>query len=161
MTKKYFIILALPVFILFACSKSTSIYDCATPVGTPSTSQLTELKNYITSKGITATEDSRGFYYSITNPGYGLSAPTSATTVQVKYRGTLPDGTAFDSTKTGETAIISLGGTILGWQYGIPLIKKAGIIDLYLPPSLAYGCTASGKIPASSMLIFHVELINY
>jgi len=159
MSKKYFVILALPVFILFACGKSNSIYDCATPVGTPSASQMNDLKNYITSKGITATEDSRGFYYNISNPGYGVNAP--ATQVQVKYRGTLPDGTVFDSTKTGETAILSLGSTILGWQYGVPLIKKNGVIDLYLPPSLSYGCSASGKIPASSMLIFHIELINY
>lgn len=162
MTKKYFLILALPVFILLACGKSTSIYDCPTPVGVPSTSQMTDLKNYLTSKGITATEDSRGFYYKIINPGYGNPLPTSSSQVQVKYRGILPDNTVFDSTATGSSgAILTLSSTILGWQYGIPLIGKTGVIDLYLPPSLAYGCSAVGKIPASSMLIFHVELVMY
>jgi FKBP-type peptidyl-prolyl cis-trans isomerase len=162
MTKKYFLILALPVIILLACGKSTSIYDCPTPVGIPSTSQMTDLKNYLTSKGIAATEDSRGFYYKITNAGYGNPLPTASSEVQVKYKGMLPDNTVFDSTTAGSSGtVLPLSNTILGWQYGVPLIGKTGIIDLYLPPSLGYGCSASGKIPSSSMLIFHIELINY
>lgn len=161
MFKKYVVILVLPVIVLFACGKSTDYGNCPSAGGIPTAAEMAELKTYLTSKNITATEDSHGFYYNIINPGYGNSYPTSSTTVQVNYRGTLTDGTVFDSTKTNEPYINSLSNLVLGWQYGIPLIKKTGIIDLYLPPALGYGCNASGKIPANSILIFRVELINY
>jgi FKBP-type peptidyl-prolyl cis-trans isomerase FkpA len=162
MTKKYLVLLTLPIIILFACSKSSSSNNgCVSTGGRPTTAEMTNLQNYITSKGIVATEDSRGFYYSIVSSGYGVTAPTSSSTVQVRYRGKLTDDTVFDSTAAGSSATFSLSGVILGWQYGVPLIRKGGSIDLYLPPSLGYGCNASGKIPGSSILIFHIDLINY
>jgi len=161
MFKKYVVILVLPVIVLFACGKSSDYGNCPSTGGIPTAAEMADLKAYLTLKSITATEDSRGFYYNIINPGYGDFYPTSSSTVQAKYRGTLTDGTVFDSTQTGKTAIFSLSAVVLGWQYGVPLIKKTGIIDLYLPPSLGYGCSASGKIPASSILIFRVELVNY
>ncbi len=162
MIKKYLVILALPMIILLACSKSDSYNNnCVSTGGIPSTTEISDLENYLSTKGITATKDSRGFYYQIINAGYGTTAPTSSSTVQVKYKGTLTNGTVFDSTAAGSTAIFPLSGVILGWQYGVPLVKKTGIIDLYLPPSLGYGCTTSEKIPQSSILIFRIELINY
>jgi len=162
MSKKYLVILALPMLILFACNKTSSYNNCQSTGGIPTSAEIASLENYLTSKGVIATKDSRGFYYKIINPGYGDVAPTSASTVMARYKGTLTDGTVFDSTATaGSPAIFPLSGVILGWQYGVPLIKKTGIIDLYLPPSLGYGCTASEKIPASSILIFRIELINY
>jgi FKBP-type peptidyl-prolyl cis-trans isomerase FkpA len=161
MFKKYVVILVLPVIVLFACGKSSDYGNCPSTGGVPTAAEMAELKAYLTSKNITATEDSHGFFYNVINPGYGISAPTTSSTVQAKYRGTLTDGTVFDSTATGKTAIFSLSGVILGWQYGVPLIKKTGIIDLYLPPSLGYGCNASGKIPGNSILIFRIELVNY
>jgi FKBP-type peptidyl-prolyl cis-trans isomerase FkpA len=162
MSKKYLVILALPMIILFACSKSDSIdNNCVSTGGIPTTAEMTNLENYLTSKSITATKDSRGFYYNIINPGYGDPAPTASSTVQVKYKGTLTNNTVFDSTAAGSSAIFPLNGVILGWQYGVPLVRKTGVIDLYLPPSLGYGCSASEKIPQSSILIFRIELINY
>jgi FKBP-type peptidyl-prolyl cis-trans isomerase FkpA len=47
---------------------------------------------------------------------------------------------------------------ILGWQYGIPLVKAGGRIMLYLPPSLGYGSQSTGTIPANSVLIFDITL---
>ncbi len=161
MSKKYLVILLLPIIMLYACGKSSDYGGCPSTGGIPTATEIADLKAYITTKNITATEDSRGFYYQISNPGYGLAAPTTSSTVQVKYRGTFTDGTAFDSTKAGESAIFQLSGTVLGFQYGIPLIKKTGVIDLYLPPSLGYGCAGRGNIPGNAILIFHVELINY
>ena len=160
MFKKYVVILVLPVIVLFACGKSTD-YGCPSTGGVPTAAEMTELKAYLTSKNITATEDSRGFYYNIVNPGYGLEAPTTSTTVQLIYKGKFTNGTTFDSTKAGETSIFPLTNTVLGFQYGIPLIRKKGVIDLYLPPSLAYGCAGRDNIPGNSILIFHVDLLNY
>lgn len=162
MTKKYLVILVLPLIILFACSKSSDYGNCPSTGGVPTAAEMADLKAFLTSKNITATEDSRGFYYQIINPGYGLAAPTTSTAVQVIYKGTFTNGATFDSSKVGETPIFSLSNTVLGFQYGIPLIRKTGVIDLYLPPSLGYGCAGNGgTIPGNSILIFHVNLINY
>lgn len=149
--------------ILFACSKTTTTNTntCVSTLGSPSDSEIAVLQTYINSKGITATKDPRGFFYTILGAGYGIDFPNASSTVTVKYKGTLINGTSFDSTVAGSTATFPLSGVITGWRYGIPLIKKGGVINLYLPPSLAYGCAAQSGIPAGSPLIFNVEIINY
>ncbi len=159
MIKKYFFVCCLPV-VLYACGKSSSNgNDCVSTGAVPTAAEITNVKNYLTLKGITATQDSRGFFYQVIGPGYGTSFPTVASNVTVKYSGTLTDGTVFDSNATGVT--FPLSNVILGWQYGVPLVKKGGVINLYLPPSLGYGCSATGGIPSNSILIFTVEILNY
>jgi FKBP-type peptidyl-prolyl cis-trans isomerase FkpA len=160
--KKCLFIATLAV-VLFACSKTsdTVVNNCVSTLGVPSDSEIAVLQTYINSKGITATKDSRGFFYTILGPGYGIDFPNASSTVTVKYKGSLMNGTIFDSTVTGSTATFPLSGVITGWRYGIPLIKKGGVINLYLPPSLAYGCAAQSGIPAGSPLIFNVEITNY
>ena len=159
MLKKNVLFIVLTVS-LFACKKSSNSNDCISTGGVPTAAEVTNVQNYLTSKGITATLDSRGFYYDIIGTGYG-TPPNTASTVTVKYKGTLTNGTVFDSTATGTTATFPLSGVIRGWQYGVPLVKKAGVINLYLPPSLGYGCQASGAIPSSSITIFRIELVSY
>lgn len=155
--------LALLVFI-FSCSKSNNNNTpnrCIPTGGVPTAAEITSLETYLTSKSIIATQDSRGFFVETLGPGYGTDYPNLSSNVTVKYKGTLTDGTVFDSTATGATSTFGLSGVILGWQYAIPQMKKGGVINLYLPPSLGYGCSATGKIPASSNLIFRIELINF
>ena len=65
----------------------------------------------------------------------------------------------FDENLTGTT--FALGGLILGWQKGIPLIQKGGSINLYIPPSLGYGANATGSIPANSILVFTIQLVDF
>lgn len=163
MRSKNYFILALFVFSLYACSKTstTSTNNCVSTNGVPTTAEVDSLQRFLTSKNITATKDSRGYFVETLGAGYGINNPLPNSSVTVKYRGALADGTGFDSTATGETATFQLGGVILGWQYAIPQLKKGAIINLYLPPSLGYGCSASSKIPASSILIFRIELVNF
>jgi FKBP-type peptidyl-prolyl cis-trans isomerase FkpA len=47
----------------------------------------------------------------------------------------------------------------MGWKLGLPLIKAGGKIKLYLPPSLGYGNSVSGNIPANSILVFEITLV--
>lgn len=149
------------IFAFFAsCSKSSSS-SCPANTGIPDTTEISNLRNFIATNALDATFDSRGFYYKILGPGYGARFPTLASTVTVSYRGSLTNGTVFDSTETGATRPFVLGNLILGWQYGIPLVKKDGVVDLYLPPSLGYGCNGSGKIPGNSILIFRIILKDY
>ena len=119
-------------------------------------SEVTALKQYIDSSGIKATADDRGFYYTIASPGSGTK-PTLCSNVAVNYRGTLTNGSTFDS---ASGVSFDLSRLIVGWQQGIPLISPGGSITLYLPPSLAYGSQAQSGIPANSILIFKIDLVR-
>lgn len=117
------------------------------------------IKNYLTSKNLTATKDPSGVYYIMTTVGTGTS-PTVASTVEVKYKGSLINGTVFDQTVTDKTLTYPLSGLIMGWQIGIPMMKEGGKATLFIPSHLGYGSQANGPIPANSVLIFEIELID-
>jgi peptidylprolyl isomerase len=80
--------------------------------------------------------------------------------VKINYTGWIPDGTEFDSSKGRGPADFDLKSLIPGWQIGIPGMKPGGIRKLVIAPEKGYGGQAKGKIPASSTLIFEVELIS-
>jgi FKBP-type peptidyl-prolyl cis-trans isomerase FkpA len=148
--------------VLSSClkDKTNTTSNCvANTTGIPTAAEIADLQAYLTSKSITATQDSRGFFYTITNAGTGVN-PTLASTVVVKYVGTLTNGNEFDRNRNAGGETFPLNQLIKGWQYGIPLIKKGGSITLYLPPTLAYGCTAAGSIPPGSTLIFTIDLVD-
>ncbi len=86
--------------------------------------------------------------------------PTAESTVRVHYRGTLRDGTEFDSSYTrGEPVEFPLGGVVPCWTEGVQRIAVGGKARLVCPPTIAYGDRATGRIPAGATLNFEVELI--
>jgi len=117
------------------------------------------ITDYLVSKQLTAIKDPSGLYYMITLTGTG-TAPTTASTVEVKYKGSLVNGTVFDQTDADETFTYALSGLILGWQIGIPLMKEGGKATLFIPSRLGYGESNMGTIPPNSVLIFEIELID-
>ncbi len=102
-----------------------------------------------------------GLQYKVIEPGTGKH-PEPSSTVVVNYRGTLIDGTEFDSSyKRGTPATFPVNGVIKGWQEGIPLMKEGAKWELYIPSDLAYGPGGSpGGIGPNSTLIFQVELLE-
>lgn len=87
--------------------------------------------------------------------------PTREDTVTVHYRGTLIDGTEFDSSRgRGEPATFSLGGVIPCWTEGVAMMKVGGRARLVCPPDIAYGDRGQRQIPPGSTLDFEVELIS-
>lgn len=102
-----------------------------------------------------------GLQYKVLEPGSG-DAPTASSTVKVNYRGTLLDGTEFDSSyKRGEPISFPLNRVIPGWTEGLQLIKPGGKIELTIPPNLAYGAAGAGAlIGPNETLIFEVELLE-
>ncbi|MBU6183400.1 MAG: FKBP-type peptidyl-prolyl cis-trans isomerase [Verrucomicrobia bacterium] len=102
-----------------------------------------------------------GLQYTIEAPGEG-TAPKPTDTVKVNYRGTLLDGTEFDSSyKRNEPIEFPLNGVIRGWTEGLQLIKPGGKIKLFIPSNLAYGSRgAGGVIGPDETLIFEVELLE-
>ena len=114
------------------------------------------INNYLTSNKLTATKTGDGLYYIISTPGTGAQ-PSLSSFVTISYSGYLTNGTVFDSNKNFET---QMGSVIKGWQEGIPLFKKGGAGKLLIPSALGYSATATGNIPANSVLIFDVQLLD-
>jgi FKBP-type peptidyl-prolyl cis-trans isomerase FklB len=102
-----------------------------------------------------------GLQYKSIKEGTGAQ-PKGNDTVTVNYRGTLINGTEFDSSyKRGQPATFPLNGVIKGWTEGLQLMKAGSKYQLFIPPNLAYGDRAVGPdISANSTLIFDVELIG-
>ncbi len=102
-----------------------------------------------------------GLQYKIITPGKGKS-PKETDTVTVNYRGTLIDGTEFDSSyKRGEPATFPVNGVIKGWTEALQLMKEGSKWQLFIPSNLAYGERSAGPlIGPNSTLIFEVELLK-
>ena len=106
-------------------------------------------------------ETASGLQYQIIEPGEG-EHPKASDSVTVHYRGTLLDGTEFDSShKRGQPATFPLTGVIAGWTEGVQLIKPGGKIKLFIPSTLAYGDRgAPPTIKSGAALIFDIDLIS-
>jgi FKBP-type peptidyl-prolyl cis-trans isomerase FklB len=102
-----------------------------------------------------------GLQYKILQEGTGPK-PTAADTVTVNYRGTLLDGTEFDSSyKRGQPASFPVGQIIKGWTEALLLMPVGSKWQLFIPPDLAYGSRQPGPtIGPNSTLVFEVELLS-
>lgn len=101
-----------------------------------------------------------GLQYKVIVAGEGKS-PGTKDRVKVHYKGTLTDGTQFDSSyDRGQPAQFGVTQVIKGWTEGLQLMKEGSKWELVIPPELAYGPTSRPKIPGNSVLLFEVELIE-
>lgn len=169
--KKILIAVSVLTVLVLGCAKNNSNdqtytcnYDsCATkaPAG-----EIQAVKDYLSANNIMATQHCSGMFYRVETPGTGTITPTPCSYLTLRYKGTLTNGNVFDETKGTNTISYYLGDFIKGWVNGVPYIKSGGKIYLYIPPSLGYGATdrkdVNGNvvIPANSILVFEVELVN-
>ena len=103
-----------------------------------------------------------GLQYEVLEPGDGAK-PTAEDVVRVHYKGTLLDGTEFDSSyERGEPAMFALQQVVPGWQEGIALMPVGSKYRLWIPSELAYGelGTPNGEIGPNATLVFEVELLE-
>jgi FKBP-type peptidyl-prolyl cis-trans isomerase FklB len=102
-----------------------------------------------------------GLQYREITPGKGKS-PKDTDTVSTHYKGTLIDGTEFDSSyKRGEPVTFPVSGVIAGWTEALQLMKEGAKWQLFIPSNLAYGDRGAGReIGPNATLIFEVELIS-
>lgn len=109
--------------------------------------------------GVKVTES--GLQYKVLREAQGAS-PTLADTVRVHYKGTLVDGSMFDSSyERGEPAEFAVKAVIKGWQEGLQLMQVGSKYQLVIPASLAYGERgAPPKIGKNATLVFEVELLD-
>ena len=109
-------------------------------------------------EGVQTTES--GLQYKVMTMGDGAK-PTATQTVKVHYRGTLLDGTEFDSSYArNEPISFALNRVIAGWTEGVQLMPVGSKFMFYIAPELAYGEGGGGPIPPNSTLVFEVELLD-
>ena len=108
------------------------------------------LGNYVFQK------TSSGIYYKVIKQG-NQRHPNLSDPIYVNYRGSLVDGSVFDSTKT----ILYLSSTVKGWQEMVPKMQDGGNYTIYIPSKLGYDtATIRAAIPPYSVLRFDIHLIN-
>ena len=101
-----------------------------------------------------------GLQYEVITEGKGQK-PTETDVVKVHYKGTLIDGTVFDSSvERGEPMEFPVGAVIPGWTEGLQLMDEGSKYILYIPYNLGYGENPVGDIPPGSTLVFDVELLE-
>lgn len=103
-----------------------------------------------------------GLQYKIISEGTG-EKPKATDTVTVNYRGTLIDGSEFDSSaRHGKPATLRVNGVIPGWTEALQLMKTGSKWQLFIPSGLAYGERGAGRgeIGPNATLIFDVELLS-
>ena len=111
-------------------------------------------------KGVMTTAS--GLQYQVLNAGQG-TPPKTGDSVSVNYRGSLLNGTEFDSSyKRGQPANFVVGRVIPGWNEALQLMKPGAKFKLFIPPQLAYDLDPpqGAPIPPGAMLIFDVNLIS-
>ncbi len=108
-----------------------------------------------------AKKTASGLIYIETQAGTGAQ-PKATDTVSVHYKGTLTDGTEFDSSfKRGQPTEFPLNGVIKCWTEGVALMKVGGKAKLVCPADIAYGDRGAGAgIPGGATLLFEVELVS-
>jgi len=107
-----------------------------------------------------ATQTASGLVYKELQAGDGAQ-PTATSTVKAHYKGTLRDGTEFDSSYArGEPITIGLNQVVPCWTEGIAMMKEGGKAVLTCPSDIAYGPRGQGGIPPNAALTFEVELIE-
>ncbi|MDP5054554.1 MAG: FKBP-type peptidyl-prolyl cis-trans isomerase [Congregibacter sp.] len=112
-----------------------------------------------TREGVVTTES--GLQYEVIEAGTGAT-PTAGDSVQVHYRGTLIDGSEFDSSYArGEPVTFGVGQVISGWTEALQLMQVGAKYKLFIPSELAYGSGGAGeRIGPNAALIFEVELLD-
>ncbi len=109
-------------------------------------------------KDVVTTES--GLQYKVLTKGTG-EIPTATQRVKVHYRGTLIDGTEFDSSyKRNEPTTFACNQVIKGWTEALTMMPVGSKWEIYIPQELGYGERDNGKIPPYSTLVFEVELLE-
>lgn len=162
MIKKFVVIVALATLFVSCKKVSTPACPYSESTAVAPAGEIAAMQTYINSAHPGAVQLPSGVFYDNVTVGTGAT-PSVCSYITVKYTGTLTNGTKFDANQTGFGSY--LGGLILGWQKGLPIIKSGGSITLYIPPSLGYGSQDQKDqlgnviIPGNSILVFTIQLL--
>lgn len=128
----------------------TLFLSCGDAVADLTTDEYIAVNNLITK------ELDKGVHIVIDNPGNDIK-PNINSKITVNYTGKLTNGVVFDS---GSNKTFQLFNLIEGWRIGLKELGEGGSCQLIIPPGAGYGGSATGSIPANSVLVFDMDLIK-
>jgi FKBP-type peptidyl-prolyl cis-trans isomerase FkpA len=143
---------------ILVCSMLLFILSCSKDHGADDEQKILD---YLKANNLEATRHESGVHYLITKEGNEGENPTVQSRVSVGYKGYLLNGNVFDQTIGNEVRTFGLSNVIQGWQIGIPLMTRGSEATLFIPSGLGYGNASRSGIPANSVLIFEVKLIDF
>jgi len=160
---KHFLVILTIGSLMTACEKNSDTTEQAEIKPKMEAQSLTPEQQFLVDNrdkpNVVETES--GLQYKVLKPGEGLK-PAATDQVTVHYRGTLIDGTEFDSSYSrGEPITFGLNRVIRGWTEGLQLMAIGSKYEFYIPSDLAYGNRGAGaQIGPGATLIFQVELLD-
>ncbi|CAN5147493.1 hypothetical protein BH09PSE2_BH09PSE2_01510 [soil metagenome] len=156
--------LLLAAALLLSTPAAAAAPKAAAPPATPPISTAAErafLAQTAKAPGVTSLP---GIAFSVVTSGPADGAhPRGPDEITVRYKGSLSDGSVFDSSAEGPdgTATFPLNRLIPGWQAALKLMRPGDRWKIYIPAYMAYGPSAKPKIPADSPLVFEIELVSF
>ncbi len=159
--KKYILLLTVTALVsLSSCLKKEDLppeHDAIAQLG----KDTLQIRKFLDDKFIDATKlGPTGVYYKILKLGTGTLTPNRDSKVAVKYKGRFLNGNVFDDSKQ-DSVVFILRNQVLGWQLGIPLLKKGGKMRLIISSGYGYEEFGYGNIiPPNANLDFDIELVD-
>lgn len=145
---KYFLSFSLLILLLAACSQDEDVQF---------NEDMKLIEQYITANNLQNVQsDENGLHYIIREPGTG-GTPKDTSLVKVGYEGKLLNGNIFDR---NDEAQFRVNGLVPGFSQALLKLKEGGDLMVIIPSGLAYGPTARSGIPANSILIFDIKLLE-
>lgn len=147
--------------LIFACGGESDGEESEEELGYEETEYDKQIKDFLADKDWKPERKESGLYVYVEEPGSD-EKPSLESFLTLNYEGRLLDGTVFDGT-SGTPAVFPfpVSNLIKGWQEGMPYFGKGGKGKLVIPPDLGYGSRDQGTIPANSVLVFDVEIIDF
>jgi FKBP-type peptidyl-prolyl cis-trans isomerase FkpA len=119
-----------------------------------------KIENHIAKNDWEMTASESGLYYQVLQEGTGDEPITFGSEVTIGYKGMLLNGKVVDQTPPNKPLKSLLKGLIKGFQEGLLGQTKGAKVRLILPPQIGYGDSELEKIPANSILVFEVEVVE-
>lgn len=164
--KKILFLTVIAIIGLFSCKK-TNYYgiDCTDNNTKAPQGEIDSIGRYLewrnqNGANIQATLHPNGFYYQIIKEGTDGQKPETCSTVNVDYKGRRFGGPAIEGTvfDQGEGVSLTLYQTIIGWQQALRMVQPGTEIQIYLPPSLAYGALGNSSIKPNTFIMFDITV---
>ena len=123
----------------------------------PADPVATFLQHNRTEQGVVETPS--GLQYKVIAPGDGGVRPSDADVVLITYKGMLTDGTTFD--EAARPTPMPVAEVVPGFSEGLKLMPRGATYRFWIKPELGYGDAATGPIPAHSILVFDLQLLDF
>ncbi|KYG76696.1 FKBP-type peptidyl-prolyl cis-trans isomerase [Roseivirga echinicomitans] len=155
-TIRTFLVLGI-VALAFSACKPDEIFD----IEEQFTRDTVLIEQYLADNSLVAEKDESGIRYIIKEQGTGANGKFGST-VLVKYTGYLLDGTTFDTNVGKEVFdfVIGQGSVVQGWDIAFKLLNKGTVATIYIPSQYGYGNIGNLFIPANSVLVFDVHVVD-